>query len=73
MWQKLIYSNFVFLSPKVSTFYVFIFRIIFARTSYAATVVMGPTIYEAHNRVNVWDIKRGFSSKVITPYSTSIA
>jgi hypothetical protein len=36
--QKLIYSIFVFLSPKFYNIYVFIFRIIFARTSYAATV-----------------------------------
>jgi hypothetical protein len=39
MWKKLIYSIFVFMSP-FSIFYVFIFRIIFARTSYAATVPM---------------------------------
>ena len=38
MWKKLIYSIFVFLSPKFSDFYVFIFRIIFARTNYDATV-----------------------------------
>jgi hypothetical protein len=38
MWQKLIYSIFVLMSPEFSNSYVFIFKIIFARTSYATTV-----------------------------------